>query len=48
MVPHKLQEEYLHSLHEGHLSVKKVRDNAKEHKYWPGINADIVYIHFIN
>ena len=41
MIPHELQEEYLHCLHEGHLSVKKVQENAKEHMYWPGTNADI-------
>ena len=33
VIPHELQEEYLHRLHEGHLSVKKVQDNAKEHMY---------------
>ena len=37
----ELQEEYLHRLHEGHLSANKVQENAKEHMYWPGINADI-------
>ena len=34
-------EEYLHCLHEGHLSSNKVRENAKEHLYWIGIDADI-------
>ena len=28
-------------LHEGHLSSNKVRENAKEHMYWIGIDADI-------
>ena len=41
VIPGELQEEYLHHLHEGHLSTKKVQDNAKEHMYWIGINADI-------
>ena len=41
MIPHELQEEYLQSLHKGHLSAKKVQENAKEHMYWPGINAGI-------
>ena len=41
VIPHELQEEYLHHIHEGHLSVKKAQENAKEHMYWPGINADI-------
>ena len=29
VIPHKLQEEYLHHLHEGHLLAKKVQENAK-------------------
>ena len=41
VIPHKLQEEYLHCLHKGHLSATKVQENAKEHMYWPGINTDI-------
>ena len=40
LIPYELQEEYLHHLHEGHLSAKKVKDNAKEHMYWPVTNAD--------
>ena len=38
VIPNELQEEYLHHLHEGHLSAK-VEENAKEHMYWPGIEA---------
>ena len=34
-------ERSIYHLHEGHLSVKKVQDNPKEHMYWPGINANI-------
>ena len=41
VIPGELQEEYLHHLHKGHLSAKKVQDNAKKHMYWIGINADI-------
>ena len=41
VIPGELQEEYLHHLHKGHLSANKVQENAKEHMYWPGINADI-------
>ena len=41
IIPRVLQEEYLHHLHEGHLSTSKVQENAKEHMYWIGINADI-------
>ena len=37
----ELQEEYLSCLHEGHLSANKVQENAKQHMYWTGINADI-------
>ena len=41
VIPNVLKEEYLHRLHKGHLSVSKVKENAKEHLYWPGIEADI-------
>ena len=41
VIPNILKEEYLHHLHEGHLSSSKVKANAKEHLYWPGIDADI-------
>ena len=41
VIPGELQEESLHHLHEGHLSANKVQENAKEHMYWIGINADI-------
>ena len=40
-IPGKLQEEYLSRLHEGHLSASKVQENAKQHMYWTGIDADI-------
>ena len=41
VIPGELQEEYLHCLHEGHLSANNIQENTKEHMYWPGINADI-------
>ena len=41
VIPNSLKEEYLHRLHEGHLSVNKTQENAKEHLYWPGMDADI-------
>ena len=41
IIPGELQEEYLSCLHEGHLSASKVQENAKQHKYWTGIDADI-------
>ena len=39
VIPNVLKEEYLHRLHEGHLSASKVKENAKEHLYWPGIEC---------
>ena len=41
VIPNSLKDEYLHRLHEGHLSVNKTQENAKEHLYWPGMDADI-------
>ena len=34
-------EEYLQRLHQGHLSATKVQQNARQHLYWPGLDADI-------
>ena len=36
-----LCEEYLGRLHQGHLSAMKVQQNACQHLYWPGLDADI-------
>ena len=36
-----LHEEYLQRLHQGHLSATKVQQNAHQHLYWPGLDADI-------
>ena len=41
IIPRELQEEYFSHLHKGHLSASKVQENAKQHMYWTGINADI-------
>ena len=41
IIPGELQEEYLSCLHKGHLSASKVQENAKQHTYWTGIDADI-------
>ena len=41
IIPGELQEEYLSRLHEGRLSANKVQENAKQHMYWTGIDADI-------
>ena len=37
-----LHEEYLERLHQGHLSATKVQQNAHQHLYWVGLDADIV------
>ena len=42
VIPPELKESYLHCLHEGHLSAKKVQEDACQHLYWPGINVDIL------
>ena len=40
VIPGELQEESL-TMHEGHLSASKVQENARQHMYWTGIDADI-------
>ena len=37
-----LHEEYLEKLHHGHLSATKAQQNALQHLYWPGLDADIL------
>ena len=41
VIPSCLREEYLQRLHQSHLSVTKVQQNAHQHLYWPGLDADI-------
>ena len=41
VIPSCLCEEYLQRLHQGHLSATKVQQNAHQHLYWPGLDADI-------
>ena len=41
IIPGELQKEYLSCLYKGHLSASKVQENAKQHMYWTGIDADI-------
>ena len=41
VIPSCLQEEYLQRLHQGHLSATKIEQNACQHLYWPGLDADI-------
>ena len=41
VIPSCLWEEYLQRLHQGHLSATKVQQNAHQHLYWPGLDADI-------
>ena len=42
VIPNELQEEYLYSLHEGHLSAFKVQENARQPMYRPRIDVDIM------
>ena len=37
-----LWEEYPEKLPHGHLSAMKVQQNACQHMYWPGLDADII------
>ena len=41
IIPAALRESYLQHLHEGHLSASKTVLNARQHVFWPGIEADI-------
>ena len=41
VIPAILRENYLQHLHEGHLSASKVLSNARQHMFWPGMEADI-------
>ena len=41
VIPSCLRETYLERMHYGHLSVSKIQDNARQHLYWPGLDADI-------
>ena len=41
VIPSCLHEEYLERMHYGHLSASKIQDNARQHLYWPGLDADI-------
>ena len=42
VIPSCLCEEYLERLHQAHLSATKVQQNAHQHLYWPGLDADII------
>ena len=42
-----LHEEYLEKLHQGHLSATKVQQNAHQHLYWTGLDADIDSIDYM-
>ena len=41
IIPAALRENYLQRLQEGHLSASKMITNARQHMFWPGIEADI-------
>ena len=42
VIPSCLHEEYLERLYQGHLSAMKVQQNAHQHLYWPGLDANII------
>ena len=41
VIPSCLCEEYLERLHYSHLSARKIQEKARQHLYWPGLDADI-------
>ena len=41
VIPSCLCEEYLERLHYGHLSARKIQENARQHLYWPRLDADV-------
>ena len=42
VIPSCLWEEYLEKLHQCYLSATKVQQNARQHQYWPELDADII------
>ena len=41
IVPKSLLEDMKHLLHVGHLDIVKIKEQAHDILYWPGINADL-------
>ena len=40
VIPRSMRKSVLKKIHEGHMGIERYR-RAREHIYWPGINANI-------
>ena len=44
VVPEKLRNKVLQTIHEGHFGIEKMQVRAREAVFWPGITADVLQI----